>query len=118
LNLQNTGSKIEDISNNTALQFLNLINTGSVITDVLSNTEMIEIGLVGTDSLITDVPDLCRKIYVFNTNNTAANNNTLIQNLIDNPRTGPRKLTFTAHADIDQSNVTLLVNAGWDITQL
>jgi hypothetical protein len=118
LNLHNTNSTITSVSNNTLLTHLFLANTNSTITSVSNNTLLITLNLANTNSTITEVRNLCRYIRVDNTDNTAANNNTLIQNLIDNPRNGIKELTFTAHADIDQSNVTLLVNAGWDIEQI
>jgi hypothetical protein len=118
LNLHDTNSTITSVSNNTLLAHLYLSDTNSTITTVSNNTLLINLGLANTNSTITEVRNLCRYIRVDNTDNTAANNNTLMQNLIDNPRNGIKELTFTANSNIDQSNVTILVAAGWDITQL
>jgi hypothetical protein len=117
ITLSNTQSNITDVSQNTILTQLNIPNTQSNITDVSQNTSLYRLHLLNTNSKITDVNDLCRDIYLSNTNNTAADNNTLMQNLIDTPRTGIRQLTITANAAINQANVNILVGRGWDITQ-
>jgi hypothetical protein len=95
-------------SENTTINTSSVINKNSLNTLEVANCKG-QITAVNVATRIIDVSGLSEQ--------TAANNNTLIQNLIDNTRTGKKELTFTAHADIDQSNVDLLVQAEWDVTQ-
>jgi hypothetical protein len=119
----NSGASVTDVSfslfNNVKSIILEdsncTINTSSIINKSSLNILSIanirgQITAVNVATRIIDVAGLSEQ--------TAANNNTLIQNLIDNTRTGKKELTFTAHADIDQSNVDLLVQAEWDVTQI
>jgi hypothetical protein len=80
------------------LKWLNLHDTQSKITDVSNNNLLVSMVLTYT-------------------NNTAQDNNSIVQDLINTTRAGSKNLSFDSNAAINQTNVNILVSRGWDVTQ-
>ena len=121
LNLRNTNSTITTVANNINLVKLNSGKTNSTITTVENNVNLVELNLDNTNSTITTVANNVNlaTLNLDNTNSSPSDINIIMKNIKDtNTATMIKSLIFSYNADIDQSLVTDLVQAGWDIEQI
>jgi len=111
------------LTDTTFLDLTKIVNLGLDKSDITINTSSI----IGKNSLNRlEVQDCKGQITAVNaatkiinvsglSNQTETSNNSLIQNLVDNTRTGIRQLTYDDSTGIDQSNINILTARGWQL---
>jgi hypothetical protein len=115
-------SGFQNILNSIAYLVLN--GTDSTITNatVKNAPNLFWFKAANTPSIVTETASSnnLRVIDISNSNTqTVTENNELVQSLVNNPRTsGNKQLTYDNDAGLDQSNLDILTNRGWDLIAL
>jgi len=121
ISIGSTDSNISNIDNNVNLEQAYLYTTQSSLTDISNNINLILLHIYNTNCKISNVENNInlRYLYLQSSNTTATDTNDIMEDIKnENIATGIRELKFTANGSINQSDVNILVVAGWDVIQL